>query len=386
VTARHEQTVIGRLPPRVVALGLLGFVLVLGALGLASLDDVTSPGPYVVALVLGLASVVAVLRPWPEGGDTAIAVVVLLAVIALGLLVVSVLPSGRPGYALWFPSFVWVPLSGLALRGHPVLALVGAAASAATTMTWAYMEAGVGLEDGLYRVVSPTAVVVIAVGIALLVRQYAGEVDRARAEQLQAARLSAGARAAEAERRTRLAQIEQLAAPVLRMLRDGQGVDERLATECRLLEASLRDGIRGRSLMDPAVRETLWAARTRGVEVTLLDDSDADTGTTPVVADVVRRCLVEVVEKLENGVVTARLPGPDEATVVVITPDAGDVALVCRSALLAHDGAVPGVRVHLANEADDELVVTVRRDPAVEGRPATTAAPRPLGATAGSPA
>ena len=41
-----------------------------------------------------------------------------------------------------------------------------------------------------------------------------------------------------------LAQIEQLAAPVLLLLRDGGvdggGVDERLATECRLLEAALR--------------------------------------------------------------------------------------------------------------------------------------------------
>ena len=319
------------------------------------------------------------------------AVGVLLAVVAIGPLVVSVLPDGRPGYALWYPGFVWVPLSGLALRGHPVLALLGAGLSAATTMAWAVLEPDVMLEDGLYRVVSPTAVVVITVGIALLVRQYAGEVERARAEQLLAARLSAGARAAEAERRTTLAQIEQLAAPVLLLLRDGGvdggGVDERLATECRLLEAALRDGIRGRLLVDPAVRETLWAARTRGVEVTLLDDSGTEAGdTVPAVAEVLRRCLVEVVEHLENGVVTARLSGPDEATLVVITPDAGDVALACRPALSAQDGWVPGVRVRVGDEAPDELVVTVRRD-APDGAPRATTAPRGrLAATGARPA
>lgn len=380
--ARHEQTVIGRLPPGVVALGIVGFVLVLGALGVANLDEVTSPGPYVLALVLGLASVVAVLRPWPEGRGTVVAVAVVVAVVGLGLLVVGVLPAGRPGYALWFPSFVWVPLGGLALRGHPVLAVLGAAASAATTMAWAHLEPGVGLEDGLYRVVSPTAVVVVCVGIALLVNQYAGEVDRARTEQLQAARLSAGARAAEAERRTRLAQIEQLAAPVLRRLRDDQGVDERLATECRLLEAALRDGIRGRHLADPAVRETLWAARSRGVEVSLLDDSGAGTGETPVVADVVRRCLVELVEKLEEGVVTARLSGPHEATVVVLSPAAGDAAAACGPVLRAMDGTVPGLDVAVAHEAEDELVVTVRLQPPGGAPPATTAPPQPRGATA----
>jgi len=370
-----------------VVLGIVGFVIVLGALGFSSLEVVTSPGPYVAALLLGLASVVAVLLPWPPGRERLAALAVTVAVIGLGLLVVSVLPDGRPGHALWFPGFVWVPLSGLALRGHPVLALVGASMSAATTMAWAILEPDVGLEDGLYRVVSPTAAVVVAVGIALLVQQYAVEVEKARDEQLQAARLSAGARAAEAERRSRLAQIEQLAAPVLILLRDSEGVDERLRTECRLLEAALRDGIRGRHLVDAAVRETLWAARTRGVGVTLLDDSGTDAGDTPpAVADVVRRCLVEVVEKLENGVVTARLPGPDEATLVVITPDAGDVALACRPALAALDGTGGGVQVRLTNEADDELVVTVRRAHTDPEPPRTPAARRPLDATAARPA
>lgn len=368
---------IGRIPRQVVVLGIIGFVVVLGTLGARSLDDVTSRPPYVLALVLGLVSVVAVLLPWPRRRELPAALGVTVAVVALGLLVVSVLPPGRPGYALWFPAFVWVPLCGVALRGYPVLALVGAGLSAATTMTWAYREPGVGLEDGLYRVVSPTAVVVVAVGIAVLVRQYSAEVERARAERLEAARLSAGARAAEAERRSRLAQIEHLAAPVLLRLREGP-VDDRLAVECRLLEAALRDGIRGRHLVDAAVRETVWAARSRGVEVTLLDDSGTDVGDRPPpVADVVRRCTVELVEKLESGVVTVRLAGPDEATVVVLSPGAAGVAEACRSALGSHGEAVDGVRVEVACEADDEVVLTVRREPR-----AATAAPPRLGATA----
>ncbi|MFC3687135.1 hypothetical protein [Aquipuribacter hungaricus] len=362
---RLEDTVVGRLPRSVVALGILGFVAVLGVLGLVSIDRVVEPGPYVAALVLALASVAAVLLPWPHGRERPTAVAVVAAVVATGLLVVGVLPEERPGYALWYPSFVWVPLSGLALRGHPVLAMAGALLSAGTTVAWTHLTPGVGFLDALDRVVSPTAVVVVAIGVAVLVRQYAGEVDRARAEQLQAARLSAGARAAETERRTRLAQIEQLAAPVLVLLRDAGTVDDRLATECRLLEAALRDGIRGRHLVDAAVRETLWAARTRGVTVRLLDDSGADEagGSPPPVADVARRCIVEVVEKLENGEVTARLSGPDDATVVVITPDAGDVALACGPALRAQDRPGRGVRVRAVSEAEDELVVTVRQEP-----------------------
>ncbi|WP_380165264.1 hypothetical protein [Jannaschia sp. R86511] len=355
---------IGQLPGRVVVAGIIGFVVVLVALGAMSLDDVVQPGPYLLALALGLTSVVAVLLPWPPGREAWAAAGVVAAVVVLGLLVVSVLPDGRPGYALWFPAFVWIPLSGLALRGRPVAALVGTVLSAATTIGWAYLEPGVGLDDGLYRVVSPTAAVVVAVGIQRLVRQYGEEVDRAHAEQLEAARLSAGARAAEEERRSRLARIELEAAPVLRRLRDGGPVDDRLATECRLLEAALRDGIRGRHLVDPAVRETLWSARTRGVQVTLLDDSGVEPGgSPPAVADAVRRCTVELVERLERGVVTIRLAGPTEATLVAITPQAAEVAAACRAGLAAHRELDVRVEVEHHDEAADELLVTVRPAP-----------------------
>lgn len=368
---------IGQLPGRVVVLGIIGFVVVMAALGAISIGEVDDPVRYVLALLLGLAAVVAVLLPWPAGREAWVAGGVVVAVVTLGLLVVSVLPEGRPGYALWYPGFVWIPLSGIALRGWPVLALLGSVASAATTLTWAYLEDGVGLQDGVYRVVSPLAVVVVAVGIDRLVRQYGQEVERAHAEQLEAARLSAGARAAEDERRSRLAQIQQIAAPLLRRLASGEVVDERLSTECRLLEAALRDGIRGRHLVDPAVRETLWAARTRGVEVTLLDDSGTEAGSDPPeVADVVRRCTVQLVERLESGVVTVRLSSPDEATVVILARQAADVAAACHDGAVAlHRGQGTQVDVEHVHDAADELVLTVRRaTPPATTPPATHAA------------
>jgi hypothetical protein len=373
--------VIGQLPGRVVVLGIIGFVVAIGALGAISIRDVTSPPLYALALVLGLTSVAAVLLPWPPGREQWVATGVVAGVVGLGLLVVAVLPPGRPGYALWFPAFVWIPMAGLALRGHSALALVGTALSAATTLAWAADEPGADIMvDGLYRVVSPSASVVVALGIALLVRQYGEEVERAHAEQLEAARLSAGAQAAEEERRVRLAQIEQIAAPVLLRLRDGAEVDERLATECRLLEAALRDGIRGRHLVDAAVRETLWAARTRGVEVTLLDDSGTEAGGgAPPLADVVRRCTVELVEKLERGSVTVRLSAPDEATLVVLTQDAGAVAESCRAGLAAHEGHLADIDVEHSEDVADELVVTLRSRP----RPTTAPPPDPVATATG---
>lgn len=370
---------IGTLPGRVVLVAVIGIVLAIGALGALSLGSVTSAPLYLLALALGLASVVAVLLPWPPAAGSWPAVGVVVSVLAVGLAVVAVLPPGRPGYALWFPGLVWLPCAGLALRGHPALAVVGAVGSALTTLAWAWTEPGVAFgADGLYRVVSPTAVVVVAVVVARLMRQYGEEVERAHAEQLEAARLSAGARSAEGERRVRLAQIEQIAAPVLVRLRDGEEVDARLATECRLLEAALRDGIRGRHLIDAAVRETLWAARTRGVEVTLLDDSGTEAGEVPPkIAEVVRRCTVAVVERLERGRVTVRLAEPGGGTVVVLTPQAGDLVGSVRDVLAGQHLGHSEVEMQHDPELADELVVTFRR-----ATPPPTTAPSTRAATA----
>ncbi|MFC5381031.1 hypothetical protein [Aquipuribacter nitratireducens] len=355
---------IGQLSGRVVALATCGIVVVVAALAALSLGEVRNAPVYLLALLLGGASVVTVLLPWSAQRSRAVAVAVAVAVVAVGLLVVAVLPDGRPGYALWYPAFVWLPLAGLALRGFPVLAVTGAVLSGTTTVLWAWQEPeAAAVQDGLYRVVSPTAAVVVAVGIAHLLRQYGREVQRVHAEQLEAARLSAGAHAAEQERRQQLSQVELIAVPVLRRLRDGAPVDTRLATECRLLEAAVRDGIRGRHLVDPVVRDSTWAARSRGVDVTLLDDSGTEPGAEPPpVADVVRRCLVMLLEQLEGGSVTARLAGRGTGTVVVVGPSVAELAGVCRREADRVEGPVRLV-VDPVEPGGNELVLTVEERP-----------------------
>ncbi|WP_336922477.1 hypothetical protein [Aquipuribacter sp. SD81] len=362
---------IDRLPARVVVVAAAAIVVSLGALGALSIGDVRSPALYALALALGLASSVSVVLRWPPERARAIATGVAVAVVAIGLLVVAVLPDDRPGYALWYPAFVWLPLSGLALRGHPRLALAAAVASAATTVGWAWQEPGVApVQDGLYRVVSPTAVVVVAVGIHLLVQQNARAVERARAARAAAARARAASLAAAEERRQHLQQVEQIAVPVLRRLAEGDPVDARLATECRLLEAAVRDGIRGRHVVDPSVRDSVWAARSRGVEVVLLDDSGTEPGDDPPpIAQAVRRCLVELVEKVEAGVLTVRLSSPEDGTLVVVAPDAADLADRCRRTLQERGTGDAVVDVEPVERGSSEMVVTV----------STALAPAPAG-------
>ena len=354
---------IGDVRRRVVALGVLGYVGVHVLLGLAGIGYTTSRPPYLLSLALVVAASVAVVLKWSPRVERLLGPAVVVSTTVAGLLVVLYLEEGRPGYALWYTSLVLIPLAGIALRGRSVLALVGAGASAATTLWWA-SGSSVGFEDGLYRVVTPTAAVVVAVGIATLVRQYAQEVDRSHREQEAAARLSAAAEASQTERADRLAEIDLVAAPLLRQLASGAPVDERTATESRLVEAALRDGIRGRGVVAGTVRETVWAARSRGVQVTVLDDA----GLGPAYPDApaagpLRACAVTLLELLESGVVTVRLAAPDEGTIVVVDPRPAE-SVRARARQLPTTAGPHGHTVSV-DTSEDEVVVQVRTRTAV---------------------
>jgi hypothetical protein len=61
-----------------------------------------------------------------------------------------------------------------------------------------------------------------------------------------------------------------------RIADSGGDLSERQRQECRYLEAAIRDEIRGRKLLNDAVRYQVMAARRRGAIVTLLDEGGID--------------------------------------------------------------------------------------------------------------
>ena len=79
------------------------------------------------------------------------------------------------------------------------------------------------------------------------------------------------------EGRMRLAQTNRIAAPMLRRIADrGGDLTDEQRRECRMLEAAIRDEIRGRMLLTDAVRVEVQHARERGTIVTLLDEGGID--------------------------------------------------------------------------------------------------------------
>jgi len=342
------------------------FAAVHVVLAVAHEFKVTDPVPYYVALGLSLASCAAVFAKPTGRLPRVLAVTVTAAVLAASLLVVSVLIPGLPSYAMWYPSLIAAPMSAVVLRGHPALGVVGAVGSAIVTLLWSGLASGQGVDgwvEALYRVTTPTAAVVLCVGIAALMRTSRIDVERAHAERIAAGRFAAAVRAGDLERADRLADVSRLAGPVLTRLTSGQPPGRRLVAECRLLEATLRDGIRGRGLVDAAVAAGAWAARARGVRVVLLDDAGSSpvghrgpAGADPAGRALLRRVLVGVIESVSRGTVTARLwPQPDAVlgTVVVVSEEAPAAAATAVG--------LPRVTIDVSK---DEAIVTVVALPA----------------------
>ncbi|WP_054145833.1 sensor histidine kinase [Frigoribacterium sp. RIT-PI-h] len=132
------------------------------------------------------------------------------------------------------------------------------------------------------------------------------------------------------ERHRRLQHAHRTVAPMLRHVVEARGdLDEATRAECRVLEQSLRDEIRGRGLLNDAVRTSVEALRRRGSLVQVLDDGgldDVDPEALDALLDEVARRL----EPVRSSRVVLRSGHPESGTAVTIvasTPDETAAAL-----------------------------------------------------------
>jgi len=295
--------------PLLVALGV-GFSLYHVVLGLSALlaepNHYTTPGHdhierVVIALVLyvvatGLSVTVGrrVEMPvWLAGLNVGVS-------LSITLLVASSLDVTAPdlGHATWYVAAVGTLLTITAVRRHTTYAWFGTGLVVAQTVVWAgplgLTRFGV-LGDVLW--VSIAHVFTRALARATVdVRQFA------RAER-EAVEWQAAQDAHHFERQVRLTQTSRMALPMLRRIAEvGGDLDEADRRECRVLEQSIRDEIRGRRLLNDALREQVIAARRRGAFVQVLDDGGVDD----IDADLMNPVLDRVAEAI-SGVRSDRI-------------------------------------------------------------------------------
>ena len=171
-------------------------------------------------------------------------------------------------YATWYIGAMAALLGVLAARGQSALAWIAAA-----MVVWlVVIEVGLG---GLAEVGLEGIVILIAASsaTAFALKRADREVAELQETEL-ATRANLGRSVAAAEeRRSRLKNVLERALPALSYIAANKGnVTAEQQQKLLQLEASLRDDIRGRSLLNGVVRKAATEARERGVEVVIMDE------------------------------------------------------------------------------------------------------------------
>jgi len=283
--------------------------------GVVAVASAGWPPLGLAALALAAAATATVVSPrLPEPVPRRALLPVLLALAAVPWLAgVAVPPTLEAPASTWWVASVGVALVVLTARGSRVGAWCGLATLALATVVLAGPIAlatfgllGVAVWIAAGQVISETLTIA------------ARDADGVEAAERAANASTAAREAATLERRIRVAQTARLAQGMLDAIVAAEGdLDEEQRRECLHLEGALRDEIRGRRLLDDAVRAQVLLARRRGIAVTLLDEGGIDE----LPEDDLARVHAELARVLRASAahrIIVRTVAPDSETAVTV--------------------------------------------------------------------
>lgn len=169
--------------------------------------------------------------------------------------------------------------------------------------------------------------VIAASAGAFALSPFLGSIDAFAARGRRVADVQSARLAADHARDERIARIELHMSDLLADIVESDAVTEAHVAKARLFEAQLRDGIRAPALDNGQTRRAVWAARARGVSVTLLDDGAFNDLPLDIVRAFLSRMVPKLITELEglnSGELIARIAPPGRVPVASITvaPDA----------------------------------------------------------------
>jgi hypothetical protein len=258
-----------------------------------------SAAALLVYLVVGLTSVF-YYRELKMPVTLAIAVTATSLIVPL-LVNLNLEPSALGTPATWYVTAVATLMAIAAVRQQRVWAWNGLSVLTLVLLSWGGIEAlfvsGLGGAIGLVG-----AAHAISVGLESSERKRLEFLEKAKATQA----ASAADSAIRKERSERIAATLEGALPMLEKIASGNFSrnDQREAT---ILEAELRDEIRGRMLINPKLKTSVRSARSRGVEVVVLDEGGL-VALSEQDKDSLRDQLANELDKINSGRVTIRSP------------------------------------------------------------------------------
>ena len=240
----------------------------------------------------------------------------LLAIALIPQLVhVSIVEVTVDSQSSWYVSGLGALLAVTAVRGHQLVSWIGTVVLSLEVMISGGLGSlfNSGLAGALALIFSANALSFALARIESETKSYLDKVIEIEA----AASIELATRM---ERSRRLTETLRVSYPLLHKIASGS-IDENSRIEAKLLEAELRDSIRGRDFNDSKLKEAIRSARQRGVEVTVLDEGGLASLTESARSEVFRRFTSEL-HKISSGRVTIRAPrgGKTNATFVASRP------------------------------------------------------------------
>lgn len=278
--------------------------------------------PAALSFIALLPPAVLLLKAWPDALlPRWVARLTVVVIAAVNFLVLpQIITTGWPGYASWCTGAGSDLSRGLLMRGRPVYAWAGSAATTLATAYWV-ISTGRPLLMIFTYMLGHYFTLVSWHGVAHLSTRATTQIA---ATQRETARLQAQQRAHEEADRimtSRMASVRQRVTPLLTQIADGKAPTPKLRSQAYLLEAELRDEIRAPFFTGTSIVTSAQAARRRGTEVILLDDSGDNT----TIDDQVRTNAVNYVTKFLNitqsNRVVIRLNPPRRPTLLTIVTD-----------------------------------------------------------------
>jgi hypothetical protein len=263
--------------PRWIIVGLAGiFSAYVAGLGVYAIDVPATPYPAMAGMALF--GVVIVLMLWPLGSVQMpiwMAAFAIASEIAITLMVsaqIDLHKAGGPGYATWYIAGLGIISTIVCTRGRPIWAWTGIAFLVVQTVLWAGPLGLVSL-----GVIGSASWVTVASVIRGALTRAARDARRFILAEREATDWHAAQEAHVMERQFRLGQTSEMAALMLGTIQQRGGDLTRMEREESLnIEGAIRDEIRGRKLLNDAVRDEVMDARRRGTTITLLDEGGID--------------------------------------------------------------------------------------------------------------
>jgi hypothetical protein len=299
-------------------------------LALYTIDIPERPAPIYAAMALyGIATVISLLPFRPIRMPIWMAAFNFATVAAITLLVANELDFGREGgtgYATWYVAASGTLLTITSTRGRHTFAWLGIGFMVAHTFTIVGPVGPAGLFSlGIVGSASWVAMShVLSSGLA----KASKDAQRFVLAEQEATDWQAAQDAHVHERQFRLEQTGTMALAMLGRIKETNGdLSAAERRECLNLEGAIRDEIRGRKLLNDAVREQVMIARRRGATVTLLDEGGIDDLADIDLDRVLNRLALAIQSTSADKVIARTVPEGSDVAVTVVglhTADDGE--------------------------------------------------------------